>query len=100
MQTHPLPLVLSAILALVVGFLIAVLLEVRLPQAGGEAGGPAGPGGAPVAPVELETVSLRDLPLVFETLGSLRAPRRVDLSIPESGLVTAVHFQDGQEVAA
>lgn len=57
---------------------------------------------APGKPIEVIAVAVQQQPVAdqVEALGTLRANERVEISTNVSEVVTAVHFSDGQRVAA
>ena len=68
------------------------------PAAGPGAGGP--PGGMPPTQVESVRVHAQSLPNEFETVGTLRADESVMVRPEVAGEIEAVHFKEGERVAA
>ncbi len=60
--------------------------------------GKARQAGRPPAPVAVGTVAVRDVPLKLEAIGAVEAYNTVSIKSLIGGEVTAVHFQEGQEV--
>jgi multidrug efflux system membrane fusion protein len=58
---------------------------------------PSGP--PPAAPVEVDAVVRRDVPVQLRTIGTVVATATVAVRPQVSGLLTAVHFAEGQDVA-
>ena len=50
--------------------------------------------------VMVSTVSLQDFPLEVEALGNARANEAVDIRPKVTAMVTAIHFDEGQQVSA
>lgn len=56
--------------------------------------------GPPPAVVEAHPVQIGTLAIAYETLGTLRAPERVELRPVEAGQIVAIGFGDGDQVEA
>ena len=80
---------------------VAAALASACSKQGGGPGGPGGMGGGmPPSAVETVVVHVQDAPNVFETVGSLRSGEAIMLRPEVAGRVQAIHFTDGQQVAA
>jgi membrane fusion protein, multidrug efflux system len=77
---------------------VAVAACSKNPAGAPGAGGP--PGGMPPTQVESVRVHPQALPNEFETVGTLRADESVMLRPEVAGEIEAVHFQEGERVAA
>lgn len=86
-------------LLVIVGALALILLGFWLftmPKSDPSMGG----GGRPPTVVETATVSPEPLPSTFETVGSLMADESVVIRPEVVGLIKAIHFQEGERIAA
>lgn len=68
------------------------------PAASKPAGGTAQGGGGPVVPVVATAVRTEKLSLEVEALGTAKASESVDITAKVSNLVTAIRFDEGQQV--
>jgi membrane fusion protein (multidrug efflux system) len=68
------------------------------PAAGKPAGGAAKAGGGPVVPVVAVAARTERLALEVEALGTAKARESVDVTAKVSNLVTAIRFDEGQQV--
>jgi membrane fusion protein (multidrug efflux system) len=69
-------------------------------KAGGNVtkGGPGPTGGGPVVPVVATAARIEQLSLEVEALGTAKASESVDVTAKVSNLVTAIRFDEGQQV--
>jgi membrane fusion protein (multidrug efflux system) len=79
---------------------LAFALVAGCSKQGGGLGGAGGMGGMPPSAVETVVVHAQAAPNTFETVGSLRSAEAIMLRPEVAGRVQAIHFSDGQQVAA
>ena len=78
---------------------IPVLLLFAACQPSGSAP-PSAAGGPPPVPVQVAVVQQLDVPRVIESVGAIQALRTVAVKSQVDGMISQIHFQEGDEVKA